>query len=50
MRAAADDRAQVEPVLQLAQALRLDIDDGDVVRLRDQALGDRAADLARPPG
>ena len=46
MRAAAHHGAQVEPVLQRAQALRLEVDHRDVVLLGNQALGDRAADLA----
>src|SRR4051812_15206818 len=48
MGAAADDRAQVEPLLQRTQALRLDIDYRDVVRFRNEALSDRAADLPGP--
>ena len=42
----AHDRAQVELVLQVLQALRARVDDGDVVLLRDQALGHAGADLA----
>ena len=44
--AVADHAAQVEAVLQLAQALRVGVDDGDVVALGDQALGDAFADAA----
>ena len=47
MRGVAGDGAQIEPVLQQFQPRRLDVDDGDVVRFRAQALGDGTADLAR---
>ena len=46
VRRVADDRAQVELVLQVLQALGAGVDDGDVVLLRDQALGHAGADLA----
>jgi hypothetical protein len=47
LRGVAHHRAQVEPVLQLGQALRIGIDDGDVVLFGDEALRHRCAD---PPG
>jgi hypothetical protein len=47
MRREADDRAQVEPVLEVLESPRIDVDDGDVVLLGDEALGERRADLAR---
>jgi hypothetical protein len=44
LRGVAGDGAQVEPVLQLGEARRVGVDDGDVVLFRDEALGDRRAD------
>jgi len=41
----ADDGAQVQAILQLAQPIGVDIDDGDVVCFRNQVFGDGAADL-----
>ena len=46
--AVAHDPAQVEPVLQLLQALGIGVDDGDVIALGDQALRHAVADPARP--
>ena len=44
---AADDRADVDAVLQIAQQLVVDVDDGDFVgRFARQVIGRRAADLA----
>jgi hypothetical protein len=46
IRCIADDGAYVEPILQLAQHLRVAIDDRDLVRLlAGKAVGDRRADL-----
>ena len=47
MRGVTAHRADVEPVLQRAQALGVGIDDGDVVGFRGQVFGDRRTDLSR---
>jgi hypothetical protein len=47
MRGVADDRADVELLGQLAQALVVGVDHGDVVVLGGERRGDRGADLAR---
>lgn len=41
------DRAQIKLVLQLAQLVRIGIDDGDVIILTDQVFRQRSADLPR---
>ena len=47
LRAVADDRADVDAILQVAQQLVVDVDDGDFVRLfAREVIGRRAADLA----
>jgi hypothetical protein len=42
----AGDDPQVETLLQVGEAFAVVVDDGDVVGLRDEALGHRGADLA----
>ena len=44
---AASDGAQVQPVLQQAQARAVDVDDGDVIGFGNQTFGHAGADLAR---
>ena len=47
LRAAADDRADVDAILQVAQQLVVDVDDGDFVRFfAREVIGGGAADLA----
>ena len=47
LRGVADDGADVDAVLQVAQQLVVDVDDGDFVRLlAGEVIGRRAADLA----
>ena len=46
VRGVADDRAQIEAVLQLFQAHRIDVDDRDVIGFGTQAFGHRRSDLA----
>ncbi len=47
MRRVANQRAQIQPVLQLAQLLAIRIDHGDVIRFADQVFRHRRADLSR---
>jgi hypothetical protein len=47
VRGVADDRSQVEPVLQLLEAFRVDVYYGDVVGFGNQAFRDGRPDLSR---